>query len=73
MSSSSSSAEPEIITVARAKAEYIKGEMMAEFKRLDAGGAQLNAAVVKIFGDKWNKECHELEDRIFAASISPGA
>ena len=71
MSSTSGSAEPEIIGVARAKAEYIKAEMMAEFKRLDAGETQLTPAVVKIFERKWEKELNELDERVFAASLSP--
>jgi len=73
MSSSSSSGEPEVVAVARVKADYIKAEMMGEFKRLDAGQAELTPPVVKTFQKKWEKECHELEDRIFAASISPAA
>ena len=71
MSSTSGSAEPEIIGVARAKAEYIKAEMMAEFKRFDAGETQLTPAVVKTFERKWEKELKELDDRVFAATLSP--
>jgi hypothetical protein len=73
VNSTPSSNEPEIVSVARAKAEYIKAEMMAEFKRLDAGETQLTPAVVKTFERKWKGELKELDDRIFTASVSPGA
>lgn len=73
MNSTPSSSEPEIVAVARAKAEYVKAEMMAEFKRLDAGETQLTPAVVKTFERKWKGELKELDDRIFTASVSPPA
>lgn len=73
MNSTPSSNEPEIVAVARAKADYIKSEMMAEFKRLDAGETQLTPAVVKTFERKWKSELKELDDRIFTASVSPEA
>jgi hypothetical protein len=71
VSSTSGSAEPEIVGVARAKAEYIKAEMLAEFKRLDVDETQLTPAVVKTFQGKWEKELNELDQRVFAASLSP--
>ena len=71
MNLTSGSNEPEIVAVARAKAEYIKAEMMAEFKRLDAGETKLTPAVVKTFQSKWEKELNELDQRVFAASLSP--
>ncbi len=71
MSSTPSSSEPEIISVARDKADYIKAEMMAEFKRFEAGETQLTPPGLKIFEDKWAKELSELENRIFTVNLSP--
>jgi len=44
---------------------------MAEFKRLDTGEMKLTPAVVKTFERKWEKELDELDQRVFAASLSP--
>jgi hypothetical protein len=73
VNSTSDSTEPEIVSTARAKAEYIGGEMMAEFKRLDAGETKLTPEVVQTFERKWTEELKELDNRIFAAEMSPAS
>jgi hypothetical protein len=70
-SSTSSSAEPEIITTARAKAEYIREEMAAEYNRFCSGGNVLTAQALHVFERKWTHELKEVEDRIFTVSLSP--
>lgn len=71
MSSSASSREPEIVVTARAKADYIKVEMLAEFTRFESGQNALTPQVIKIFQEKWQGELRELDDRIFTVSLSP--
>jgi hypothetical protein len=71
MSSSASSREPEIVTTARAKADYIKVEMLAEFTRFESGQNALTPQVIKIFQEKWEGQLRELDDRIFTVSLSP--
>jgi hypothetical protein len=73
VNSTPGSTEPEVVSTARAKAEYIRGEMMGEFKRLDAGETVLTPAVVKTFERKWTEELKELDNRIFAAEMSPAS
>ncbi len=73
MNSNSSSNEPEVVTVARAKAEYLKAEMMAEFKRFESGEVELTPTALKVFEKKWLNEAKVIEDRVFAASITPAS
>lgn len=71
MASSTCSSEPEIVSTARVKAEYIRDEMAAEYARLCSGSNVLTAQVMKIFERKWTGELKEVNDRIFTVSLSP--